>query len=355
MNIDNNTQKEEKDTSNINNNISSIPIHTSEGGRISADSKEDHEYSDDDFSSKGGKSLKSYNTINNISNKDETPMFLFKVKKLGKKGITHKSRLLLITPEGISYYQMVEKNEKTQHFLNLLKSLYRVIKNNDFDRQIFSKMIEAFKALPPKEKVLKQTFNHYEIEDLNEYDSFKRAPIRIENLDVKNDQERSNPHNFWIMEANYDFFRKAINDAKKICDDYGKDSEKNLDNNGENSTTKLTTNIIINKKGEGDVDIDKDTKTLIENKDVTDIQFEKKTKNKSKLKQEKEKIHFIGIFFQAFIKEYYEHINFCNKQKIMQMDNNKKKEGEEKNLEEEKKRNDIKKKIIFRISYILLL
>ena len=30
MNIDNNTQKEEKDTTNINNNISSIPLHSSE-------------------------------------------------------------------------------------------------------------------------------------------------------------------------------------------------------------------------------------------------------------------------------------------------------------------------------------
>ena len=350
MNIDNNTQKEEKDTTNINNNISSIPIHSSEGGRISADSKEDQEYSDDDFSSKGIKSLKSYNTTSNINIQDETPMFIFKVKKLGKKGITHKSRLLIITPEGISYYQMVEKNEKTQNFLNLLKSLYRVIKNNDFDRVIFNKMIQAFKALPQKEKIHKQTFKHYEIEDLAEYDSFKKAPIRIENLDVKNEQERSNPHNFWIMETNYDFFRKAINDAKKTCDDYGKDSEKNLDNNGENSTTKLTTNIIINKKGEGELDIEKETKTLFDNKDVTDIQFEKKIKNKSKLKQEKEKIHFIGIFFQAFIKEYYEHINFCNKQKIIQMDNNKKKEGEEKNLEEEKKRNDIKKKLYLELA-----
>ena len=85
MNIDNNTQKEEKDTTNINNNISSIPIHSSEGGRISADSKEDQEYSDDDFSSKGIKSLKSYNTISNINNQDETPMFIFKVKKIRQK------------------------------------------------------------------------------------------------------------------------------------------------------------------------------------------------------------------------------------------------------------------------------
>ena len=341
-------QKDEKDiinNNNDNNNISSIPLNISEG-RNSGEYKEDHDFSDEDY---GAKSLKSYNTINN--NKDETPMFLFKVKKLGKKGITHKSRLLLITPEGISYYQMIEKNEKTQNFLNLLKSLYRVIKNNDFDKQIFNKMIEAFKALPEKEKIKKQTFKRYEILDLDEYGSFKKAPIRIENLDVKNPQERASPHNFWIMEARYDFFRRAIKDAKRICENYGKSSEKNLDNNiGEISTTKLTTNINMNKKGEDIIDIEKDTKTLIENKDVTEIQFEKKIRTKSKLKQEKEKIHFIGVFFQAFVKEYYEHINLCNKQKIMQMDNNRKKEGEEKIAEEEKKIENTKRKLYLELA-----
>ena len=337
-------QKDEKDintnNNDNNNNISSIPLNISEG-RNSGEYKEDREYSEEDY---GAKSLKSYNTINN--NKDESPMFLFKVKKLGKKGYTHKSRLLLITPEGISYYQMIEKNEKTQNFLNVLKSLYRVIKNNEFDKNIFKKMIEAFKALPEKEKIKKQTFKRYEIADLEEYGSFKKAPIRIENLDVKNPQERASVHNFWIMEARYDFCRRAIKDAKRICENYGKSSEKNLDNNiGEISTTKLTTNINMNKKGEDNIDIEKDTKTLIENKDVTEIQFEKKIRTKSKLKQEKEKIHFIGVFFQAFIKEYYEHINLCNRQKIFQMDNNKKKEGEEKIAEEEKKFVEEEKKI----------
>ena len=49
------SQKEEKDIINPNinnNNISSIQIYKTEGGRISGESKEDHEYSDDDFSSK---------------------------------------------------------------------------------------------------------------------------------------------------------------------------------------------------------------------------------------------------------------------------------------------------------------
>ena len=355
------SQKEEKDVINPNinnNNISSIPIHATEGGRISGESKEDHEYSDDDFSSKGGKSYytNNTNTINNNTNKNEPPMFIFKVKKLGKKGVTHKSRLLMLSQDGISYYQMVEKNEKTQNFLNLLKSLYRVIKNNDFDKQIFKKMNDAFKALPEKDKILKQNFKHYDIFDLEEYGSFKKAPIQVVNLDAQDTQAKNNSQNFWIMETNYDFFRKAINEAKKICDDYNKGKEIDLDNNiGENSTTKLTTNIMLNKKGEENIDID--TKTLINNKDITELQFEKKTRTKSKLTHEKEKIHYIGIFFQIFLKEYYEHINECNKRKLWQTDNDNigvKRNAEEKKIidEEKNKRQfeNIKKKLYLELA-----
>ena len=102
----------------------------------------------------------------------------------------------MLSQDGISYYQMVEKNEKTQNFLNLLKSLYRVIKNNDFDKQIFKKMNDAFKALPEKDKILKQNFKHYDIFDLEEYGSFKKAPIQVVNLDAQDTQAKNNSQNF---------------------------------------------------------------------------------------------------------------------------------------------------------------
>jgi len=194
-------EKEEKDAiSNINNN-STIPIHTTEGPRISIDSHEEDEYSDDIFSPKGRKSVKG-----------QVPFFLFKVKKLGKKGITHKTRLLYISPKKICYYQMVDKKEKNQKFLDLLNSLYKVIKNNDYDKQIYKKMIDAFKALPEEEKIEKHSFEKYEINELplEEAGSFQKAPFKVVSNDVKTEQEKSNSENYWIMEARYDFFRKKI-------------------------------------------------------------------------------------------------------------------------------------------------
>ena len=97
---------------------------------------------------------------------------------------------------------MVEKKDKNQNFLNLLNSIYRVIKNNDYDKQIYKRMLDAFKALPPSEKILKQSFKNYEIEELKEAGSFKKAPIKVINLDVKNEQEKLNPKNY-VYEYSY--------------------------------------------------------------------------------------------------------------------------------------------------------
>ncbi len=68
-------------------------------------------------------SMKYENTkmlIDEINIKANIPKFVFKVKKLGVKGYTHKALLLYITPEKISHYYMIEKNEKTKKLLNLL-------------------------------------------------------------------------------------------------------------------------------------------------------------------------------------------------------------------------------------------
>ena len=58
---------------------------------------------------------------------------------------------------------MIGKNEKTQYFLGLLNSLYRVITNNEYDQEKYKKMIEAFNNLPEEEKKLKHSFKNYEI------------------------------------------------------------------------------------------------------------------------------------------------------------------------------------------------
>ena len=330
----NNEQKEEKDAnSNINNN-SSIPINTiTEVGRMSGYSHEDHDYSDEIVSSKGGK-----NSF--INDKNQPPIFLFKVKKLGQKGITHKTRLLYITPEKISYYQMVEKKDKNQNFLNLLNSIYRVIKNNDYDKQIYKKMLEAFKALPPSEKILKQSFQNYEIEELKESGSFKKAPIKVINLDVKNEQEKLNPKNYGIMETGYDFFRRRITDYKKYISNYLEDSEMSLEKDVVEISTKINTNNNMSKKAEENLEYEKGTKILIENKDMKDDIQTKKIKNRHVLLEEKDKIHYIGIFFQGFLKEYFEYINKSKKNKMKHVEYDKKK-----NNIDEKLRIEMEKKI----------
>jgi hypothetical protein len=61
----------------------------------------------DNFNNRDSSSDKSPNEKHEISNKDlefkaDVPVFLFRVRKLGEKGFTHKTRLLFITPEKIS-------------------------------------------------------------------------------------------------------------------------------------------------------------------------------------------------------------------------------------------------------------
>ena len=51
-------------------------------------------------------------------------------------------------------------------------------------------------------------------------------------------------------------------------------------------------------------------------KDINETETTKKQKIKHILTEEKDKIHYIDIFFQGFIKEYYEHIYKCKKNKI---------------------------------------
>lgn len=267
------------------------------------------------------KLAKSELSTKDLFDKSEVPTYLFKVRKLGEKGITKKTRLLYITPEKACYYKMIEKNDKTQHFLNLLNSLYRVIKNNEYDQGIYKKMINAFKYLPENEKVLKHSFLNYEIEVQDQISSFKKAPIKIINLDVKNEQEKEQPQNYWIMETGDDCFRKTVLDSQKAILNY-------LNNTSIKSNEKedFSTNLTTNKKG-NTTDFDRNTKSNINNNEFSymknfqeeddnyEIPKKRKTKTRYILTEDKDKVHYIGIFFQGFIKEYYGQINKSIKNK----------------------------------------
>ena len=288
------SSNEQKEETNNNNNFNDRETHSDE----SIDERRN--YAQNDFSTK------------DLFAKSEVPTFLFKVRKLGLKGYSHKTRLLYITPEKISYYVMVEKNDKTQHFLNLLNSLYTVITNNEFDKKKYRKVIDAFKYLPEKEKKLKHSFFNYEINIQDNISSFKKAPIKIVNLDVKNEQEKELPQNYWIMETDNECFRQTVMDSQKIILNY-LNSESEKSNEKEDFSTNLTTN----KKNI--TENDKNTRNNYNNnefsymKNIPEEDFEipkkKKTKTRYVLTEDKDKIHYIGIFYQGFIKEYFGQLN----------------------------------------------
>ena len=219
--------------------------------------------------------------------KSEAPIYLFKVRKLGLKGYTHKNRLLYITPEKICYYQMIEKNDKTQYFLGLLNSLYRVIKNNEYDQEKYKKMIEAFKYLPEEEKKLKHSFKNYEIVMQENISSFKKAPIKVINLDVKNEQEKSQPQNYWIMETGDDCFRKTVFESQKAILNYLNNASLKT-----NEKEDFSTNFATNKRLENtSTDYDRNTKNNLNNEFSymkslqydENFEFTKKKKNKDKV------------------------------------------------------------------------
>ena len=328
--LESSSQNNNKD----NNYISINTNQVSEGGKLSGDSDDEDDYSENEYSLKKGKK------------KSEKPMFLFKVKKLGMKGITHKTRLLLITPEEICYYQMVDKKEKNQKFLNILNRLYLVIKNNEYDLEKNKELLDAFMELPQEEKKIKRSFKNYEIIDLEEYGSFKKAPIKITNLDVQNEEDKLNPINYWIMETGSDFFRKAIMESHKKISNYIEESEYNITNNNEISTKIMTNNIKSQKTDDNIIDLEKGTKLLINN----DIHIQKKQKTRNILTADKDKVHYIGIFFQGFVKEYFEHLNKIRKNNIKGMEREKKKSNTEIENEKRIKNENIKKQLYLELA-----
>ena len=206
-------------------------IETNEEKEDNNESFNDRNSNSEEYNNRQEKKRQIEMSSKELQFKSDKPIFLFKVRKLGVKGFTHKTRLLYITPEQICYYKMIEKNEKTLKFLDLLNSLYRVIKNNEYDQIIYKNMIEAFKILPNEEKVLKHSFTKYDIVIIKNNSSFKKAPIKVINLDVKNDQEKSQPENYWIMETGYECFRKTVIDSKKAILNYKHNSSNKLNEN----------------------------------------------------------------------------------------------------------------------------
>ena len=241
------------------------------------------------------------------------------MKKLGKKGYSHKSRILYISEEGISYYAMIENNKNTKNFLDSLNSLYTVLKNNTFDKNTFYQVVKYFKQIKPEEKKLKGFFSQYEIKSNEPISSFTKAPIRIYN--VKANINRDDPENYWIMETKADCFRKAIKDAKKQIENYKK---------------------LKNKKKEKES----------EERKEEEKEFNQREIRKIELNDEKDKIHYIGILYQGFMKEYLNQIYKNNKNRIKSLERIEKEKREKEEREREQKLREEKEKLKSNQSFI---
>ena len=165
---------------------------------------------------------------------------------------------------------MVENNKDTKNFLDSLTSLYTVLKNNTYDKNTYNQVVKNFQDLNQEYKKLKGFFQKYEIKSNEPISSFTKAPIRVFNADLNID--RDDPNNFWIMETKADCFRKAIKDAKKQIENYKK---------------------LKNQKKE---EIKEERKEEIKDSNPREIK-------KVELNDEKDKIHYIGILFQGFMKQ----------------------------------------------------
>ena len=225
--------------------------------------------------------------VSKSSPEDEIPEFIFSVIKLGKRGFSHKNRLLYITKDGISYYVMVESNEFTKEFLDLLKDIYSIRKGENLDRDKMRDLVRQFKKLPEEEKKEKYHFQNYEISISEPVSSFKIAPITVRN---KEERDLTNPTNFWIMETRDEIFRNLILEAKNIINDSIEaliaKKEKNSKKENENKLTAL----------DKLKDLEKDEKMII-------------------LNEYKDKIKYIEILYQGFMKEYLKTICEYNKKK----------------------------------------
>ena len=76
--------------------------------------------------------------------------FIFRVKKLGKKGFSHKPRILLINRNGSTYYAMIEKNSATEGFLRDLQSNTINVVGEEYNEDTFFQLASSFRNLPQK-------------------------------------------------------------------------------------------------------------------------------------------------------------------------------------------------------------
>ena len=85
-------------------------------------------------------------------NRNTINEYVFKVVKLGRRGFSHKERILQLNKKGISYYIMPNYNRFTKEFLDNIQKIYS---SRNFEDKTFGKfrlLAELFNKIPENEK-----------------------------------------------------------------------------------------------------------------------------------------------------------------------------------------------------------
>ena len=255
-------------------------------------------------------SEKKENSQSNISQVDnlrrdfspeELVEFVFKVNKLGKRGFSNKERILRITKSGIEYYVMLSNNRFTKEFLDEMKNIYTLKKFDDKTLSKFKTLGEMFNRIPENEKKLKNKFENYSLKITEDNPSVpKESSFTVYNL--KN-QEAPNPDNTWIMDAGEEMIRNLIFQAsKKLLQGIN-------EYRGRKGTSISRLSQMINKQ----------ENNMTNKKD--DLQKDKLSSDKMIILTDyKDKIKYVGIMYQGFMKEYLKAISDFHKKKREQME-----------------------------------
>ena len=229
---------------------------------------------------------------------DITDEYVFKVVKLGRRGFSHKERILHMTKKGISYYCMLDNNRFTKEFLEEVDKIY---KSNSFEGKTFSKfkhLADLFNRIPEKEKKLKNTFENYILNNTDtDTTTQKGCNFTVYNAAKK---DYTDADNFWIMDAGDETIRNHIFRASmKLIQSLEEVKEKKNQNE----------KVILNRT---DIKV---------NAIKEELQKEKISSDKmTAISDFKDKIKFIGIMYQGFMKEYLKTISDFNKKRRESMD-----------------------------------
>ena len=235
------------------------------------------------------------------TNKNIINEYVFKVVKLGRRGFSHKERILQLNKKGISYYVMPSYNRFTKEFLDNIKRIYS---SRNFEDKTFGKfrlLAELFNKIPENEKKLKCIFENYMLNNSDNDSSIQKGSVfTVYNTLKKNDY--SNPDNFWILDAGEEIIRNHIFRAGIKLLEIAEETNEKKDTK-ENVNKRLRKNMMNNNSTIGEGEQEESIKEKISNDKMLS------------LNEFKDKIKYINIMYQGFMKEYLKAISDFNKKK----------------------------------------